>query len=177
MRDHTLGETSKGVVERLLANALRVLDEDPSTALRCLAEAARLLAVHQPEGRPEGFVPWQLSRVRAHVELRLSQRPSRDAIASELGISASHFGRNFRRSFGETFARYVQRCRVNRALVLMATTDHPLKSIALECGFSDQPHMTRAFRDQVGVAPNAWRRDLALSLQAPLMATFSGGLG
>jgi AraC-like DNA-binding protein len=30
--------------------------------------------------------------------------------------------------------------------------------VAMECGFSDQSHLTRVFRQTVGVSPGAWRR-------------------
>jgi AraC family transcriptional regulator len=32
--------------------------------------------------------------------------------------------------------------------------------VATECGFSDQSHLTRVFRQTVGVSPGAWRRAL-----------------
>jgi AraC-like DNA-binding protein len=34
----------------------------------------------------------------------------------------------------------------------------PLASVALECGFADQSHLTRRFKGAVGVTPAAWRR-------------------
>jgi AraC-like DNA-binding protein len=37
-------------------------------------------------------------------------------------------------------------------------TDDPLSQIALDGGFTDQPHLTRLFRRIVGVTPAAWRR-------------------
>jgi len=33
----------------------------------------------------------------------------------------------------------------------------PLASVALECGFADQSHLTRRFKGSVGVTPAAWR--------------------
>jgi len=37
-------------------------------------------------------------------------------------------------------------------------TDKPLAEIALDCGLTDQPHLTRLFRRVVGMSPGAWRR-------------------
>ncbi|MGQ4827916.1 helix-turn-helix domain-containing protein [Enterococcus faecalis] len=34
----------------------------------------------------------------------------------------------------------------------------PLSDIALMCGFGDQSHFTRVFRQIAGTSPGAWRR-------------------
>jgi len=41
---------------------------------------------------------------------------------------------------------------------LMLLTEYPLSQLALDCGFTDQPHLTRLFRRIVGITPAAWRR-------------------
>jgi len=40
----------------------------------------------------------------------------------------------------------------------MLTTDAPLSDIALRCGFSDQAHLCKHFRQAAGQTPAAWRR-------------------
>ena len=35
-----------------------------------------------------------------------------------------------------------------------------LATVALECGFADQSHLTRRFKGSVGVTPSQWRQDL-----------------
>jgi AraC-like DNA-binding protein len=35
-----------------------------------------------------------------------------------------------------------------------------LADIALECGFADQSHFTRAFMARMGVSPGTWRRHM-----------------
>ena len=35
----------------------------------------------------------------------------------------------------------------------------PLSDIALMCGFGDQSHFTRVFRQLAGTSPGAWRRN------------------
>ncbi|MEO1086944.1 MAG: AraC family transcriptional regulator, partial [Acidobacteriota bacterium] len=34
----------------------------------------------------------------------------------------------------------------------------PIADIAVEAGFSDQSHLTRAFKAAFGITPGAWRR-------------------
>jgi AraC-like DNA-binding protein len=48
--------------------------------------------------------------------------------------------------------------RIERAKVLMTSTDQQLTDIALICGFADQSHLNRSFRRVLGVSPGRWRR-------------------
>jgi AraC-like DNA-binding protein len=41
---------------------------------------------------------------------------------------------------------------------MIIRTNAGLASIASECGFSDQPHLTRAIVDLTGKTPGRWRK-------------------
>jgi transcriptional regulator GlxA family with amidase domain len=43
--------------------------------------------------------------------------------------------------------------RLEKAQALLQETDMPLASIAMECGFADQAHLTNAFSKQFGSPP------------------------
>jgi AraC-like DNA-binding protein len=73
-------------------------------------------------------------------------------------LSAGHFSRTFRNSFGCSPLQYVMRRRMERAQGLMLSTNIPLAQIALDCGLSDQAHFSRLFRRIVGECPREWRR-------------------
>jgi AraC family transcriptional regulator len=47
--------------------------------------------------------------------------------------------------------------RVERAKVLLGRTGTPLPDVACRCGFADQSHLTRVFRQRVGVTPGRFR--------------------
>ena len=49
--------------------------------------------------------------------------------------------------------------RLRRAQQMIRETRLPLTEIALACGYSDLPHMDRAFRLELGSSPGALRRD------------------
>jgi AraC family transcriptional regulator len=75
-----------------------------------------------------------------------------------LSLSASHFCRAFKCTFGVSPLDYVLRRRIEVAQGLMLTTSEPLSAIAVTCGMCDQPHFTRSFHRIVGETPYAWRR-------------------
>lgn len=49
---------------------------------------------------------------------------------------------------------------------MIHATNESLVAIAMECGFSDQAHLTKLFRRVVGVSPGAWRRTHGRALAA-----------
>ena len=56
---------------------------------------------------------------------------ARTALASE-----AHFIRSFKREFGETPHRYLQRRRIERAADALRETDEPVTEVALDVGFT-----------------------------------------
>ena len=75
------------------------------------------------------------------------------------GHVAFAFSRLFRRYFGRTFSQTRVQSRVDYASELLLQTDKPLKLIALECGFSDQSHLTKVFRRHYRTTPLRYRHE------------------
>jgi AraC family transcriptional regulator len=81
-------------------------------------------------------------------------------MAQQLGIHPVYFARAFRQAFRCTPGEYRMRCRLRKAMVLLRDAKLPLSDIALEAGFFDQSHLTKAFRNHLGLAPHAYRKQL-----------------
>src|SRR5580692_1491731 len=105
-----------------------------------------------------GLPAWQARRISAHVEENISARIHIKHLARLVGLSASHFCRAFKCSFGTSPRDYVLRRRIEVAQALMLTTPAPLSAIAVSCGMCDQQHFTRSFGRIVGESPSTWRR-------------------
>jgi AraC family transcriptional regulator len=105
-----------------------------------------------------GLPAWQARRVSAHIENNISARIHIKQLARLVGLSASHFCRAFKCSFGTSPRDYVLRRRMEVAKALMLTTPAPLSAIAVSCGMCDQQHFTRSFGRIVGESPSTWRR-------------------
>jgi AraC family transcriptional regulator len=138
-----------------VAHALSLLNGLPSIG----PSVTHLLSYRAARVMPGGLPAWQARRVSAHVEGNISARIHIPQLARLVGLSASHFCRAFKCSFGVSPRAYVLRRRIEVAQALMLTTLAPLSSIALSCGMCDQQHFTRSFRRIVGETPSNWRRD------------------
>jgi len=153
---------------RLLAEAGRALPSNRDNARKYILRASALLQAesdfreHNADckaGLGKGrLAPWQVTRVRRFIDANLSNKIGPPDFADLTRLSISHFARAFRATVGETPHGYLIRCRVERVKELMLETDLPLAQIALDCGLTDQAHMTRLFSRVVGVSPGAWRR-------------------
>jgi AraC family transcriptional regulator len=123
-------------------------------ALEILAEASR-------DGSPdrECTAPRWLIRARDLLHDRFREDLSLVEIAGAVGVHPVHFARTFRRHFRLTAGEYMRRLRVDFASRMLATTDRPLATIALESGFADQSHFTKTFRRQMKMTPGEFRRN------------------
>jgi transcriptional regulator GlxA family with amidase domain len=151
---------------RLLRIALQQIDADRRTAKMALAKAISLLQIGIDRTRggppqswaPGGLAGWQVRLVLRFIEQN-SDRSIRVVELSDVArLSASHFSRAFRRSFGEAPGAYLIRQRVDHARHLMLISEMPLSEVAQACGFADQAHFSRNFRAVTGHSPGAWRR-------------------
>ncbi|MCJ2045257.1 AraC family transcriptional regulator [Methylobacterium sp. J-078] len=87
----------------------------------------------------------------------LEARPPIDWLSRRLGLSRRSLQRRFE-AHGTTFLSCLTSVRTEEAKRLLATTDRPIGQIALDLGYADPAHFSRAFQDWTGCPPSAWRR-------------------
>jgi len=80
-------------------------------------------------------------------------------IAATVFLSPTHFRRIFHDVFGTSPISFVRRRRVERAGILIRTTDLSLKEIAHECGFTDTTYFSKTFRKLMKKTPNTYRKE------------------
>jgi len=108
--------------------------------------------------RSGGLAAWQAKRTVAYIEANLGSKLSVGDIADLAALGKCHFSRAFKQSLGSSPMAYVGLRRVERAKLMMTSTNERLADIALACGFADQSHFNRYFRRVVGMNPGGWRR-------------------
>ncbi len=125
-----------------------------------VASLLRLAGTIQPsQDRARPLTPGDLGRVTETIEDRLSEKVGMSDLAGLIDMNVYGFSRAFRAATGMSPHKYLTDRRIARIKELLETTDEPLATIAFDCGFSSQSHMTAAFTRHVGVPPGAWRRD------------------
>ncbi len=104
-----------------------------------------------------GLAPGVRRRVEAFVRAELARDIRVDEMAAIAGLSAGHFGRAFRRSFGVPPYQYVLAQRLARAQEMLVSSERPIAEIAAACGFGGPSQFGVQFQRAVGCSPRAYR--------------------
>lgn len=81
-------------------------------------------------------------------------------LAGMLLLTPDHFTRIFRECVGSTPIEYINRVRLDRALILLASEDTPVSDVAKLAGFSGVQHFYKLFHAVIGSSPVAFRKSL-----------------
>lgn len=112
----------------------------------------RLETAGPPVAAGSGFGP-VLAYMRDHYHLPITNRQ----LARLAHLSVRAFERKFQHTFHVTPQRYLRKLQLRMACRALVYTRRTLAEVASSCGFSDQSHFTRAFRQQFGRTPKQYR--------------------
>ncbi|HET6150831.1 MAG TPA: helix-turn-helix domain-containing protein [Polyangia bacterium] len=101
-----------------------------------------------------------LEALRGRVMADPSQPLDVSRVASEHGMSRSHFSHYFKARTGLCPARFMAEVRIQEASRLLLHTRTPLKEIATACGLKTVSHFTKVFRRLQHLTPAAYRQAL-----------------
>jgi len=150
------------LIRSLIANL-----QDQQAASSIITEAmvktfVHALAIRHGTPAPElllrgGIASHHLKALLAWLDERLEDPLTIDIIAAQAGLSAAHFSREFKRSMGLTPWGYIVERRLDRARNLLRAGE-AASLTASHCGFSDQSHLSRLFKQRFGMSPAAFAR-------------------
>jgi AraC family transcriptional regulator len=149
----------------------RSLENEALTG-RSYAEAIGAVLVHEltclnraaPSGiRPVrgGLAPWQQRIVAEHIEEHLAEQIPLATLAELARLSAHHFCRAFKKSFGISPHRYHRHRRIERAKTLLVNLGSSVTDTGLTIGFSETSSFSAAFRSETGLTPTEYRRSFS----------------
>ncbi len=114
-----------------------------------------------------GLAAWQERRAKEILTAHLDGNVALDRLASECGLSRSHFARAFRMTTGMPPHKWLLQRRIEVAQGLLRSTTLSLGEIASRCGFADQSHFTRVFARMMQATPSEWRRSHSALVARP----------
>lgn len=152
------------VVDGEAEEGLHLIDDVDTIA--CLAESdpaqawQTLRAQLRPARRALLDWPERLAQDMAGASFEISAWAARHHLAPE------SVSRGFRKVFGVSPSAYRLQTRARKAWRQVTRGRDSFAAIAIDCGFADQPHMTRAIGALTGASPAAWRRTQQLASEA-----------
>jgi len=123
-------------------------------ALRSLIEGWIAQSTPLPAGHVPGWAA-PLRPLRDYMRKHLNEAIPTAKLVEKSGLTASHCIRAFGHQFGLPPHAYHIQLRLAAACELLAQGER-VANVAYDCGFSDQSHLSRTFREAYGIAPAAW---------------------
>jgi AraC-like DNA-binding protein len=165
---HWQSGCSEAVVEHEMFRGARQKFARPEACLTIPTRLLPLPLAHVPPRVPASNVEaWHESRPPADLLGALREviavvmtdtgLPRIERIAAALGVSVRTLQRRLGRS-GLCFEDVTKEMRLEQAVDLLARTESRILDIALDLGYSDHAHFTRAFRGWMGLSPLEYRR-------------------
>jgi AraC-like DNA-binding protein len=142
-----------------LRNLLRSSEDGmiagPEFLRRTLRWLEQLEPHHQAEGTRATRMP-AVERARTYIQERAPRAVTLSEVAAVAGVTVSHLVRSFSRVVGLPPKSYHAQLRLARARRLLAE-GKSATWVAYECGFADQSHLSRRFKECYGLTPGAFQ--------------------
>ena len=111
--------------------------------------------VHRIRENPQYSEP--IRRCCDYIAMNLDQNLRAQELADLVGYSVTYFTRRFHEETGLGISDYVKRARIERAKLLLKTTDDSVLEISEALGFTTRNYFTKCFREVTGMTPVEYR--------------------
>jgi AraC family transcriptional regulator len=103
------------------------------------------------------IAPWAVA-LREILNDRWDEAISLGELSRLLGVHPVTISKNFPKYFACTLGEYLRKIKIEKAVALIGRQKYALAEIAQICGFADQSHLTRVFRNLTGFTPREFGR-------------------
>jgi AraC family transcriptional regulator len=130
-------------------------DEFSTPSIRLL-----LLSLIQPANQLKliGKAPPWVEKVREQLHDNWDGQISLQELAACANVHPVTISKYFQRYFSCNLGAYQRKLKIERALSLIKSSKKSLTEIAYECGFSDQSHFIRTFKQLTAYLPSTYQR-------------------
>ena len=102
----------------------------------------------------------RMKRVLGYIHSRICESIDLEELSQIANVSKPYLIKLFRHEFGFSPIQYINNKKVERAQLLLYTTNMTIKEVAYTLGFNDQNYFIRMFHKVEGVTPQEYRRKL-----------------
>lgn len=92
------------------------------------------------------------------MKARFFQSNSYAELALKCNISEVYFRRIFTKHYNMTLKQFLIDIRINKSKQLLSEGALKINAIAVKCGFSNQYHFCRVFKEKTGLTPTEYMR-------------------
>lgn len=100
----------------------------------------------------------RILKVIKYIEVNLSNELTNSYLSSIVNLATNSFSRLFRDSLNCSVQQYIQKKRIDAAIIFLHYSDLEIDDIASKCGYYDRSHFSKTFKRITGVAPVSYRK-------------------
>lgn len=100
-----------------------------------------------------GLAKSTVKRVTEYIQEHLEQDLKLAELSAIAQFSPYHFLRLFKQQMSITPHQYILQQRIEKAKYLLQHSELSIADIAIQTGFSDQSHLTKCFKHNLGITP------------------------
>lgn len=112
----------------------------------------------EKSSKKNGIKDDRIKRTLQTIGSEISLPISIDRLANGVALGKDRFIRLFKQEVGETPVRYIMKQKIERAQILLTSSDMRIKEIAYSLGFTSEAYFDRVFLLYVHLSPTDFRR-------------------
>lgn len=93
-----------------------------------------------------------------YIDFNYSEQINSNILSGVASVNSSYLSTQFKKEVGLSVVDYVNQSRVQRARMLLVTTNLPIHEISEMIGFLDENYFTRIFKRYAGISPREYRK-------------------
>ncbi len=99
-----------------------------------------------------------IQKIYDYIDEHLQDELSREQIAEYVHFNSAYLSRLFRKETNTSLTDYILEKRMNKAKLLLLSTNIKISDISSLVGYGDIPHFTKMFKRYVGLTPQEFRK-------------------
>ncbi len=132
---------------------------DNATQLAIDGLLSQAFAILLRNAHEKGKTPTWVSKAKEVLHDAATEKISLEQLSLETGVHPVHLSKEFPKYFEVSFGEYVRNLKVDRATTLLLDNSLTITDIAYQCGFADQSHFIRCFKERNGITPLKFRQN------------------
>lgn len=99
----------------------------------------------------------RFSMVLEYINHHYTENITTKSVSRKFGYVENYFCRRFKEATGITAMKYIKILRLELAQKLLRESEKDIRSISLQCGFTDISYFSNCFRQHLGLTPTEFR--------------------
>lgn len=148
-------------IDRISSDFARKIEllDSPERSLQLQKEMIRKYCLLVKNHSMKGY-SLLVQKIITKIDSDLTEDLSLNAMSELLNVNPSYLSNLFRKETGSTLTDYVNRKRVEHAILLLNSTSLQIQTIAQYCGVSDVNYFTKLFKKYVDKTPKEYREKI-----------------